>query len=148
MQKKRRSLSRETTLSRYARITAWRPSLSIRIDQKRGCPAERATCHCLQFLAQLEEPVKELTLIDGMIFVEGSDYYPPDVVRCVGSITAMRDCIQLGVTLKPQEYSWLLTMVAGNLLGACYLSFSPPKRGKAFIQSISFDKDLPPPDER
>ena len=99
-------------------------------------------------MAQLEEPVKGLTLIDGLIFPDEIDNYPPDAVPCVGTLTSMRKYIQLVITLKPQEFSWLLTMAAGNLLGTCYLSFNEPKRGKAFVNSIAFEKDLPPADER
>jgi len=148
MHTRNRSRARETTLGRYARITEWLPSLSVRIDMKRGCPPGRATLHSLQFMAQLEEPVKGLTLIDGLIFPDEVDRYPPDAVPCVGTLTSRRDCIQLVVTLTPQEFSWLLNMVAGNLLGACYFSFSEPRRGKAFMHSIAFEKDLPPADER
>lgn len=148
MQKNNRSRARKSSLGRYARITEWLPSLSVRIDKSRGRLPERVSSHCIQFKAQLEEPVKGLTLIDGMIFPDEVDRYPSVVDPSIGSITFMRDCIQLGVTLTPQEYAWLLTMVAGNLLGACYLSFSQPGRGRAIVYSITFDKDLPPSDER
>lgn len=148
MLKKKRSRARETTLGRYARITEWFPYFSVRIDRKRGLPPGRATLHSLHFKAQLEESVKGLTLIDGLIFPDEIDRYPSDAVPCVGTLTSMRDSIQIVVTLTPQEFSWLLTMAAGNLLGACYLSFDPPKRGKAFVLSIAFEKDLPPADER
>lgn len=135
-------------LARYATITEWRTSLSVRVDRLRGALPARATLHCVEFRGRLEEPVKDVSELSGMIFPNDDVSMSSAVEPNIGVILAIKPAVHAVVNFTPQEFSWLLTLVAGNQLGACHLSFGEPVRGKAFIYSLSFDKELPPADER
>lgn len=145
---KKRVVRRRQTTSRYVTILEWSPSLFIRVEKPRGGYWMRDSLYCLGFRGILEEPIKGISELAGSIFpsadVSLNDHSDP----CVGSIISIRDVVQVVLTVSEQEFAWLLTLTAGGLLGACHLHFSEPLRGQARIYSFSFDKVLPPPEER
>lgn len=148
MPRKPTTRGRKELLARYVTITDWRTSLSVRADKRRGELPERKTLHCVEFRGQLEEPVNGVSELTGMIFPNEDVSFSPVVEPSIGSIIQLRPAMIVVVTFTPQEFSWLLTLVAGRQLGACHMSFSQPVRGKAFVHSLSFDNELPPADER
>ena len=149
MPPKRKNTSRKETMSRYIRIDEWDFSISVRVRKDRGSYPTRDPMNCLRFSGLLEEPVKGVTPVIGSIFPEadvsllGSESDP-----CVGSIISIRKTVDVVLTVSFQEYSWLLTLASGGQLGACYLHFSQPMRGSARVYSFSFDKELPPLEDR
>jgi len=146
---KRKNTSRKETMSRYIKIDEWDFSISVRVRKERGCCPTREPMNWLRFSGLLEEPVKGVTPVIGSIFPEadvslrGSESDP-----CVGSIISIRKTVDVVLIVSFQEYSWLLTLASGGQLGACYLHFSQPMRGRALVYSFSFDKELPPIDDR
>lgn len=148
MPRKSKTRVRKELLSRYVTITEWRSSLSARVDKQRGRLPDRQTLHCVEFRGRFEEPVKDVSELSGMIFPNDDVSIPTAVEPNIGVIIALRPAVMAVVRFTPEEFSWLLTLVAGNQLAACHLSFSEPVRGKAFVYSLSFDKALPPADER
>ncbi|MDO8768489.1 MAG: phage integrase N-terminal SAM-like domain-containing protein [Burkholderiaceae bacterium] len=65
----------------------------------------------------------------------------PTVEPNIGAIIQLRPAMIVVVTFTPQEFSWLLTLVAGNQLGACHLSFSQPVRGK-HLEGVLLDAEF------
>lgn len=145
--KHKRSTRREV-LFRYAVIDDWRPSLTVLTRKQRGLPPEREVLHNIKFIGTLEEPLRGVSDLEGTIFpaTEVSTGNPAE--PCIGSIISMRPTISLVVFFSFDEFSWLLTLVAGNQLAACHFSCNAPVRGYAPVFSLSFDKTLPPPEER
>lgn len=145
--KQKRSRHREV-LSRYATITEWRPSLTVLTNKPRGLPHERLVLHHINFFGTLEEPLKGVSELAGHIY-PGTDVSIGNArIPCIGSIISMRPAVSLVATFTFDEFSWLLTLAAGNQLAACYFSCNEPIRGYAPVFSLSFDKDVPPLDER
>lgn len=148
MPRKLTTRCRKEPLARYVTITNWRTSLSVRVDKRRGQLPARDTLHCVEFRGRLEEPVNGVSELTGMIFPNDDVSMSTVVEPNIGTIIQLRPAMMVVVTFTPQEFSWLLTLVAGNQLGAGHMSFSQPVRGKAFVHSLSFDNALPPEDER
>ncbi len=148
MSAKKRPVSRRKITSRYASIAEWSPSLFIRVEKPRGGYWRRDSLYCLGFKGVLDEAVKGVSELAGSIFPSPDVSLHENPDPCVGSIISIRDDVQVVLTVSEQEFAWLLTLSAGGLLGACHLSFSEPFRGEARVYSFSFDKTLPPPEER
>lgn len=136
-------------MSRYIRIDEWDFSISVLVRKERGSCPIREPMNCLRFIGFLEEPVKGVSPVIGIIFPEanvslrGSESDP-----CIGSIISIRETVDVVLTVSFQEFSWLLTLASGGRLGVCYLHFSQPMRGSARVYSFSFDTKLPPPEDR
>ena len=90
--------------------------------------------NCLRFMGFLEEPVKGVSPVIGIIFPDAD--------------VSLRETVDVVLTVSFQEFSWLLTLASGGGLGACYLHFSQPMRGSARVYSFSFDTKLPPLEDR
>lgn len=132
---------------RYASIDEWSPMLSIGINKPRGSSPFRWPLISLDFKGRLLEPIRGVTDLSGAIFPSNDVEFRPDVEPAVGSIISIRETVQVVATLTEQEFSWLVCMASGNLLGVCYISFTTPIRGRALVRSISFQRNLPPPDD-
>ncbi len=145
--KHKRSTRREVQ-SRYATITDWNPSLTVLTRKQRGLPPEREVLHRIKFIGTLEEPLKGVTDLVGTIYPASDVSTGKAAEPCIGSIISMRPAILLAVTFTFDEFSWLLTLAAGNQLAACHFACNEPVRGYAPVFSLSFDKALPPEDER
>ena len=149
MPPKQKNTRRKETMSRYIRIDEWDFSISVRVQKNRGSCPTREPMNWLRFSGLLEEPVKGVTPVIGIIFPEadvslrGSESDP-----CVGSIMSIRKTVDVVLIVSFQVYSWLLTLASGGQLGSCYLHFSQPMRGSARIYSFSFDTRLPPLEDR
>lgn len=149
MPPKRKSTRRKETMSRHIRINEWDFSISVRVRKERGSYPTREPMNCLRFHGLLEEPVKGVTPVIGIIFpdadvsLRGIESDP-----CVGSIISIRETVDVVLTVSFQEYSWLITLASGGQLGVCHLHFSQPMRGSARVYSFSFDTKLPPLEDR
>lgn len=148
MPKTRKTRERQEILNRYLTIKQWSPSFSVRVDKPRGLPPERRTLHSLDFTGALEEPLKGLTAVRGTIFPAKDVAVSNAEKPCVAAIISMRETIDVVAHVSQEEFSWLLTMVAGKLLGAAYIAFNTPLRGHALVISLSFFGALLPEDER
>ncbi len=140
--------TRREILSRYATITDWRPSLTVLVRKVRGTLPERETLHSVGFSGTLEEPLNGVSELSGTIFAAPNVSLTNTVQPSIGSIISLRPAISLVVSFSFDEFSWLLTLVAGNQLAACYFACEAPLRGQALVHSLSFDKSLTPADQR
>ena len=122
--------------------------MSVGVDKPRGLPPERRTLHSLDFTGTLEEPFKGLTAVRGTIFPAKDVSIANAEKPCVAMIISMREKIDVVAHVSQEEFSWLLTMVAGNLVGAAYMAFNAPLRGHALVVSLSFFGKLPETGER
>lgn len=148
MPKTRKAHRQQEILNRYLTIDQWSPSLSVRVDKPRGLPPERQTLHSLDFRGTLEEPLKGITAVHGNIFPAEDVSIANAEKPCVAVIISMREKIDVVAHVSREEFSWLLTMVAGNLVGAAYMAFNAPLRGHALVISLSFFGKLPEAGER
>lgn len=139
---------RREILSRYATITDWRPSLTVLVRKVRGTVPERETLHSVGFIGTLEEPLNGVSELSGTIFAAPNVALTNAVEPSIGSIISLRPAISLVVSFSFEEFSWLLTLVAGSQLAACYFACEKPVRGHALVLSLSFDKTLTPLDQR
>lgn len=135
-------------MSRYLTIDQWRPSFSVGVDKPRGLPPERRTLHSLDFTGTLEEPLKGLAAVRGTIFPAKDVAISNADKPCVAVIISIREKIDVVVHVSDEEFTWLLTMVAGKLVRAAYMAFNAPMRGHALVISLSFFGALPPENER
>lgn len=135
-------------LNRYLIIDQWNPSLSVRVNQPRGLIPERHILHSLDFRGALEEPLNGITAVHGTVFPAEDISIKNAEKPCVAAIISMREKIDVVAHFSREEFSWLLTMVAGNLVGAAYMAFNAPIRRHALVISISFFGQLPEADER
>lgn len=117
--------------------------MSVRVDKPRGLPPERRTLHSLDFTGRLEEPLKGLIAVRGTIFPVKDVSIANAEKPCVAVIISMREKVDVVAHVSQEEFAWLLTMVAGKLLGAAYMAFNTPLRGHALVLSLSFFGTLP-----
>lgn len=137
---------RSTYDDRYAKVCEWSPSLFLSYEKLRGGAPFRRSLACIHFVGQLEEPVKGVAKLSGTIFPSKDVSIGGDVLPSVGSIIAIRNAVEVVLTVTEQEFSWIQTWAAGNLIDACQLSFTHPMRGKALITSFSFQTSPSPED--
>jgi len=145
---KKNTTKKRPTISRYAVISGSKISQSFHVDRIKGGGTEMRKMNCIELTGRLEEPIKGVSNLAISVFVHEDRPTTSGGPICVGSIISIKESVSLVTSMNPQEYSWLLTMIAANKLGACYFSSEQPAYGQAKVFNLSFDTELPPVEDR
>jgi len=147
MDTRRKRPSRTTLLSREGAITAWRASLHVFAERRRGEPRERKGSPWLVIEGELTEPVAGVSAFSIHMFPVTGPRVGQAEIPSVGSFIRAKPVMDGVVELAEREFDFVLTLLTSGRIASCSVAFQPPRYGRALIASIGFSSDPALPDE-